>query len=185
MSDLPGRSDARSNVASAEQDAPLGRGPLAPARLSWARAFPGTARQVGAARRFVVGLLPGSALCGDAAIVVSELFTNAVLHTPSGRPGGLVTVQVSRWRGGARIAVTDQGSPGAPVIRTPAAGGPPAECGNGLYLVSRLASQVSWHDDVSGRTICAVLGQPPPTAARGAGRCTRASAAMGPASQNG
>ena len=129
---------------------------------SWARAFPGTPRHAGAARRFVTGLLDGSPFRDDAAVVLSELFTNAVLHTTSGRPGGLVIVQVARWRHGVRIAVTDQGASAEPVIRDPADVGVPAESGRGLYLAAQLAQRLDWHDDASGRTIAAVLGQPLP-----------------------
>ena len=63
----------------------------------------------------------GSPFRDDAIVVLSELFINAVLHTDSGKPGGLVTVQVTRWRQGVRIAVTDQGSLSQPVIRDPGA----------------------------------------------------------------
>lgn len=128
---------------------------------SWARAFPGTARQVGAARQFVASLLDGSPLCDDAVVVVSELFTNALRHTDSGKPGGLVVVQVSRWLLGVRIAVTDQGSARQPVIRNPTPHRQPTDSGNGLYLVARFSGRLEWHDDASGRTICAVLGRPP------------------------
>jgi len=128
---------------------------------SWARAFPGTPRQTGAARRFVAGLLEGSPFCDDAVVVLSELFTNAVRHTHSGKPGGLVIVQISRWRLGVRIAVTDQGSPSWPVIRDPAFS-ELAESGTGLFLVAQLASHLDWHDDASGRTLCAILGRLPP-----------------------
>lgn len=126
---------------------------------SWARAFPGTPRQVGEARRFVASLLAGSPFCEDAVVVVSELFTNALLHTDSGKPGGLAVVQVTRWLLGVRVAVTDQGSVKQPVIGD---GLSCCEGGRGLYLVSCLAEQLSWHDDPSGRTICAVLGARPP-----------------------
>ncbi len=126
---------------------------------SWARAFPGTAQQARAARQFVAALLTGSPFCDDAVLVLSELFTNAVLHTNSGKPGGLVIVQISRWRLGVRIAVTDQGSSSPPVISDPNACGDHAESGNGLYMVSHLAGRLDWHDDASGRTICAILGR--------------------------
>jgi anti-sigma regulatory factor (Ser/Thr protein kinase) len=125
---------------------------------SWARAFPGTAEQVGAARRFAAGLLEGSPFRDDAVVVLSELFTNALLHTASGKPGGLVVVQISRWRRGVRIAVTDQGSASQPVIRDPACG-EAAENGNGLYLAAHLARRLDWHDDASGRTVAAIFGQ--------------------------
>jgi anti-sigma regulatory factor (Ser/Thr protein kinase) len=128
---------------------------------SWARVFPGTPRQVRAARRFVAGLLDGSPFRDDAVIIVSELVTNATLHSRSGNPGGLVTVQVTRWRLGVRIAVTDQGSGSRPAVGDSGPGREPAESGHGLYLVGRLAARLDWHDDASGRTIHAVLGTLP------------------------
>jgi serine/threonine-protein kinase RsbW len=139
-----------------------GADPGALAKPSWARAFPGTPRQAGAARRFVASLLDGSPFCDDAVVVVSELFTNALLHTNSGKPGGLVVVQVTRWLLGVRVAVTDQGSAKRPVIGDGGSCQQAAESGHGLYLVSCLAEHLGWHDDPSGRTICAVLGTRPP-----------------------
>lgn len=134
----------------------------APGMLSWARAFPGIAAQARVARHFVASLLDGSALRDDAVTVLSELFTNALEHTASGLPGGLIIVQVSRWRHGVRIAVTDQGSLAQPVIRDPGASSGPAENGRGLYLAASLACQLTWHDDTCGRTVSAILGAPPP-----------------------
>jgi anti-sigma regulatory factor (Ser/Thr protein kinase) len=135
---------------------------LIPGMPSWARAFPGTPQQVGAARRFAASLLDGSPFCDDAVLVISELFTNALLHTDSGKPGGLVIVQVSRWLLGVRVAVTDQGSHQRPVIRSAGPGGEITDSGNGLRMVSQLAERLDWHDDASGRTICAILGTLPP-----------------------
>src|ERR1700733_1179320 len=123
------------------------------AKPSWARAFPGTPRQVGAARRFVASLLDGSPFCDDAVVVVSELFTNALLHTASGKSGGLVVVQVTRWLLGVRVAVTDQGSAKRPVIGGGGSCEQAAESGHGLFLVSRLAEHLGWHDAPSGRPI--------------------------------
>jgi anti-sigma regulatory factor (Ser/Thr protein kinase) len=94
--------------------------------------------------------------------VLSELFTNAVVHSDSGKPGGLVIVQISRWLLGVRIAVTDQGSHNQPVIRDPGARSDLAESGNGLYLAAQLAGRLDWHNDASGRTIAAMLGRLPP-----------------------
>ncbi|HUY45876.1 MAG TPA: ATP-binding protein [Streptosporangiaceae bacterium] len=128
---------------------------------SWARAFPGLPQQVSAARRFVASLLDGSPFRDNAVLVISKLVTNAVRHSDSGKPGGLVIVQVSRWRLGVRIAVTDQGSGKRPVIRDAGPGREPAESGHGLYMVARLTEQLDWHDDASGRTIHAILGTPP------------------------
>ena len=129
---------------------------------SWARAFPGTPQQVRAARRFAASLLDGSPFCDDAVLVISELFTNALLHTDSGKAGGLVIVQVSRWLLGVRVAVTDQGSGKRPVIRDAGPCRELAESGHGLYMVGHLAERLDWHDDASGRTIHAILGTRPP-----------------------
>jgi anti-sigma regulatory factor (Ser/Thr protein kinase) len=131
------------------------------ATCSRARTFQGVPRQVSAARQFARSLLDGSSLRDDAVVVVSELFTNALLHTDSGRPGGLVLVQVSRWPLGVRVAVTDQGSASQPVVRRPGPHGQADTSGNGLYLVSRLSSQLEWREHASGRTVCAVLGKAP------------------------
>lgn len=128
----------------------------------WAQAFPGSPRNVSEARQFVAHLLQGSPFCDEAVVVLSELFTNAVLHTDSGKPGGLVTVQVARWRHGTRVAVTDQGSLGQPVIRDLGVGGQPAESGHGLYLAAQLADALAWYDDPAGRTIAAILGKAGP-----------------------
>ena len=128
----------------------------------WARTFPGTPGHVGEARRFVAHLLQGSPFHDDAMLVLSELFTNAVLHTDSGKPGGLVTVLITRWRHGVRIAVTDQGSVSHPSVRDPGADGGLAESGHGLYLAAQVAGGLTWHDDPSGRTIAATLGKAAP-----------------------
>jgi serine/threonine-protein kinase RsbW len=119
------------------------------------RTFPGVPEQVRAAREFVAGLLDGMACRADAVMVTSELVTNALVHTASGRPGGLVTVEVSWPPPGVVLAVTDQGAAGTPVIC--AAGGEPAESGHGLYMVACLAECLDWRDEPSGRTVRAVL----------------------------
>jgi hypothetical protein len=61
--------------------------------------------------------------------------------------GGLVIVQVSRWRLGVRHGVTDQGSSEQPVIRDTGPGREPAGSGHGLYMVAQLAKRL---DDASG-----------------------------------
>lgn len=67
-----------------------------------------------------------------------------------------MVVQVTQWRHGVRIAVTDQGSGKHPVIHHP--DGELTENGSGLYLVRQLSQQLGWHDDASGRTVYATLG---------------------------
>ena len=93
---------------------------------------------VSAARRFVRASLEGSspALVDDAALVVTELVANAVLHA-----GGPITVRIAPPSGAAtslRIEVADS-SPVPPALREY---GSVASTGRGLTLVARLA--VRW-----------------------------------------
>ena len=65
----------------------------------------------------------------DAALVVTELFGNAVMHGPA---GGRVLVGYCLWREGARLVVCDGGGPGTPRL---VHGGELAEGGRGLRVV--------------------------------------------------
>ena len=71
----------------------------------------------------------------DAAVVVSELFGNAVRHGPA---GGRVLVGYCLWREGARLVVCDGGGPGVPRL---VQGGELAEGGRGLRVVDSLAAR--------------------------------------------
>ena len=64
-----------------------------------------------------------------AALAVSELFTNAILHGP---PGGRALVCYCLWGGGVRIVVCDGGGTTIPQLRDPADG---EEGGRGLHVV--------------------------------------------------
>ena len=63
--------------------------------MRWRRAFPGAQEQVGEARRFVKTLLASSPLLDDLILITSELTSNAICHTASGR-GGVFVVEVTR-----------------------------------------------------------------------------------------
>jgi anti-sigma regulatory factor (Ser/Thr protein kinase) len=113
-----------------------GAGPVA------ARMFPGLPGQAGEARRWVRALASG--LGGldpdDLALIVTELFGNAVLHTRSSGAGGKVTVAVTA---DGVIHVHDYGTAGpCPGL----AAGPPAngdrreESGRGLQIVAALSA---------------------------------------------
>jgi serine/threonine-protein kinase RsbW len=116
----------------------------APAILRRARDFPGQADQVRAARRWIADLLPECDPLADVLLLVSELCTNAVVHTRSGEAGGRFGLAVEWSRESVRVVVEDQGSPTAPTIgeRTgdPARADEADESGRGLRLVDRLAS---------------------------------------------
>ncbi len=71
----------------------------------------------------------------DAALVVTELFSNAVRHGPA---GGRVLVGYCLWQQGARLVVCDRGGPGTPRL---VEGGQLAEGGRGLHVVDSLAAR--------------------------------------------
>jgi len=71
----------------------------------------------------------------DAALAVSELFTNAVMHGPA---GGRVLVGYCLWPLGARIVVCDGGGSGTPELR-PVTG--QAEGGRGLHVVDSVTAR--------------------------------------------
>jgi anti-sigma regulatory factor (Ser/Thr protein kinase) len=76
-------------------------------------AFAGVRESAGAARRLVAGTLAGCPRVDDLVTAVSELATNAILHSASGEGGAFtVTIRTApRW---ARVEVTDAGPPARP-----------------------------------------------------------------------
>lgn len=116
--------------------------------LAGARVFPGTPEQVQAARAFVARYLAGCPARETLRSCVSELCTNAILHTASGA-GGVFTVEVLRPRPGAAcVAVTDQGSAAGPPRVLPRDRG--SEDGRGLALVAALAGRWGYHRAAGG-----------------------------------
>jgi anti-sigma regulatory factor (Ser/Thr protein kinase) len=96
------------------------------------RAFAGLPESVSAARTWVAGFLTGSPAADDAALVTSELVTNAILHSASRLPGGRVTVSVRAMDDMVRVDVVDQGA-------VPPFLAAPRGLGQGLVLVAALA----------------------------------------------
>lgn len=121
--------------------------PAAAAPAVTGRVFPGEAGQVGAARRFLAGLLDGCPAAEDAAVCVSELATNAVLHSRSGRPGGKFSVCAALQPGSVRVAVADEGGP----WRQERNGD--GQSGRGLLIVRALASRWGRDEGGAGRTV--------------------------------
>ena len=99
------------------------------------RVFPAVAGQVREARRFLAGLLDGCPAGDDALACLSELATNSVLHSRSGRPGGTFCVRACVHGGRVWVAVEDAGG-----AWEPAPGGN-GQSGRGLAIVSKLASR--------------------------------------------
>jgi anti-sigma regulatory factor (Ser/Thr protein kinase) len=121
--------------------------PAAAAPPVTARVFAGDAGQVREARRFLAGVLDGCPGAGDALLCVSELATNAVLHSRSGRPGGHFTVRATVQAGSVRVEVTDEGGLWR---REREADG---QNGHGLLIVGELASRWGRKDGAGRRTV--------------------------------
>ncbi len=117
-----------------------------------ARRFEGTWEDPGLARRFVTGMLARHARRADAmaaALVVTELAANAVIHTGAG-------FTVSLWRRGDRVRIAvDDPTPELPQVRDPQ---PTDTSGRGLRLVSAYSTEwgVERRSD-GGKTVWAEL----------------------------
>lgn len=122
--------------------------------LIWRRSFPGLAEHVRQAREFAGFLLADLPRVDDAVLVVSEFAANALRHTASSRPGGRYTLEIRRWRDGASVSLTDQGSPKVPIVPEP---DDLSECGRGLQTVRALAAEWHWTGDGRGRTFTATF----------------------------
>jgi anti-sigma regulatory factor (Ser/Thr protein kinase) len=99
------------------------------------------------ARRFVSDALSEIGIgetADDAALVVSELVTNAVVHA-----GTDITVRVMSQGRGARVEIVD-GSPEMPGLRIPNAG---ARSGRGLLLVEHFTAQWGVERTSSGKVV--------------------------------
>ena len=111
--------------------------------IGWSRSFPATLEQAGEARRFLTAILDGHP-AGDAILCLSELVTNATIHSRSRQPGGCLTVRVERRDDHVRVEVCDQGGPWT---ETPHEDG---QTGRGLLIVDQLAS--TWGRNVNAET---------------------------------
>ncbi|WP_327112462.1 ATP-binding protein [Streptomyces sp. NBC_01341] len=124
--------------------------------LRYCFALPAHPESVAGARRLTRARLAEWRLTGDthdaAVLIVSELVTNAVVHTASAR----VVCELRCREGRLRVAVQDQGHlPGGPRLSLTADG----EHGRGLLLVDSMSLAWGSHDagDHSGRIVWAEL----------------------------
>jgi len=116
--------------------------------LVWSRAFPAIPVCAREARRFLSAILSGSPAADNAILCLSELVTNAIVHSRSRAPGGRFFVHVYRRENVLRVEVSDQGGPWAQA--PPGADG---RGGRGLLIVARVARAWGRTGDESGRTI--------------------------------
>ena len=99
----------------------------------------GQRRNVAQARAFVAASLGSAHPCLDEAVLLcSELVTNAVVHTDSGRPGGTITIVLLSLGDVVQVEVTDEGSASTPVVRDEVF----VPDGHGLFLVEQLAGRL-------------------------------------------
>ena len=98
--------------------------------------FPASADQVSRARQLLAGILDGHQRADDALVCLSELVTNAIVHSRSGQPGGTVTVRAQIDSHRLRVEVCDQGGP----WHTPRVSAD-EQNGRGLRIVSHLATR--------------------------------------------
>jgi hypothetical protein len=103
--------------------------------------LPGVSESVAAAwqlTRAVVGACPRA---DDLVLAVSELVSNAIIHSASGE-SGTFTMRLRTGRARARVEIADQGPPGRPVS---------PRNGWGLVVVAETADQTGVTVDAEGR----------------------------------
>jgi anti-sigma regulatory factor (Ser/Thr protein kinase) len=117
---------------------------------------------VGVARRRLTDELSAAGVfgqaVGDAALVVSELLSNSILHAWP-LPGEKLQVAWLVEQGSVEVAVRDGGGPTQPQQHYPAGS---ALGGRGLGIVDRLAQDWGIRRDDTGQTVWAVLPAPRP-----------------------
>jgi anti-sigma regulatory factor (Ser/Thr protein kinase) len=133
-----------------------------PARQPLLRVFPGTPDSASAARLMARQLLGDSDPAAETVVLlVSELVTNAVLHSQSGAPGGTVTVALCPLSAGVLVQVRDDGGPSEPCLAaTTNADG--AEHGYGLLLVDALADSWGTISGLDSRVTWCRVSRPDP-----------------------
>lgn len=123
--------------------------------MEWTQTYPGHPSMVPAVRAFVRAIMDDSPRGPDAESVVAELAANSIEHTPSGGPGGVITLAVAVRPGWARVAVSDAGT-GA--WTRPAAPDAVGDYGRGLVLVDAFADKVGHDVHGEGQTMWAEFG---------------------------
>ncbi|GAA2489936.1 hypothetical protein GCM10010406_27630 [Streptomyces thermolineatus] len=121
------------------------------------RTFPGTPEEISRARRWTRGILRGLPCADDAALIVTELGTNALVHTASGNQAGTFHVSLTLVNQVVVIAVTDSGGgKTTPCVEHP---GDDTPRGRGLGIIDALAERVEIHGNHHGHTVTVHLGR--------------------------
>ncbi|MFJ5639842.1 ATP-binding protein [Streptomyces sp. NPDC093223] len=124
----------------------------------WGLSCPGFPEEVSRARRWTRDILRDSPLVEDAALIVSELSANAILHTASGCESGSFHLAVAVSAQVVAVSVTDDGGGRtAPKVKQVEHQDQDGEHGRGLGMVSALAHRVVIHESQAGHTVTAEL----------------------------
>ncbi len=136
---------------------------MQPAKAPVLCVLPGTPESASAARLMARQLLGDRNPATETVqLVVSELVTNAIVHSKSSAPGGTVTVALCPAPGGVLVQVRDDGGPSEPRISGVAADpGSGAEHGYGLLLVDALADRWGTISSPDGRITWCRIGIEP------------------------
>ncbi len=113
------------------------------------RVFLGMRSQVRSVREFVAETVDGCPVADDVILLASEIATNAVMHTASGKDGTF-TVVVRPSEGVIRVEVHDGGSDTMPDVRSAEE---LAGSGLGLGLVETIAARWGCLGDRDGRVV--------------------------------
>ncbi|MDH2426933.1 ATP-binding protein [Sphaerisporangium sp. TRM90804] len=109
----------------------------------------GVPESVARAREYVGQRLGGGhPALADVTLLVSEVVTNAVVHSDS-RNGGLVTLAIADCFDRIHVDVVDAGGGTAPCV----GGDMFAESGRGLMLVEAISHRWNVYEDEAGRTV--------------------------------
>jgi serine/threonine-protein kinase RsbW len=124
----------------------------------WRREFPGHQRELAELRRWLSSLLPECPARDDVFSIATELGSNALEHTASGKPGGWFAVEITWHPKALLVAVSDCGGPASPRVIDDLDG----ERGRGLLLVQGLSVRTGWTGDGRGRLVWAQVAWPDP-----------------------
>jgi anti-sigma regulatory factor (Ser/Thr protein kinase) len=123
--------------------------------MKWSRLFVGEPTKVSAARTFAYECVEGRGNTNTIKLVVSELVTNAILHSDSGKPDGWFVLDVLVYPTKVQIRVHDLGGPKEP---TRVEATETAKRGRGLMLVDALSIAWGVEGDAATRTVWADIG---------------------------
>jgi len=101
----------------------------------WSRTFPAADVQVREARQFLHSVFGDHPAIDDAVLCVSEMATNATIHSRSREPGGEFTVSSMLSGTRIRVEVHDQGGEWMHALGR-------ERRGHGLHIISQLA--IDW-----------------------------------------